>query len=34
MPNLPPLRDAFGFIEAPVDTEIDSALAVLFLGLR
>src|ERR1700687_166143 len=28
------LGDAFALIEAPVDTEIDPALPVLFLGLR
>lgn len=30
---LPALFDSFGFIEAPVDAEVDAALAVLFFGL-
>src|SRR4249919_2252922 len=28
------LRDALGFVERPVDTEIDAALPVFFLRLR
>ena len=27
------LRDAFGFVECPVDTEINSALAIFFFSL-
>ena len=30
---LPALFDSFCFIEAPVDAEVDAALAVLFFGL-
>jgi len=30
---LPALFDSFGFIKAPVDAEVDAALAVLFFGL-
>jgi len=33
VPDVPSLGDAFSFIEAPVDAEIDSALTVFFLGL-
>jgi len=33
MPYVPSLYDAFRLIEAPVDTQIDSALPVFFLGL-
>ncbi len=31
--HLPPLEDALGLVEAPVDAQINAALAVLILGL-
>src|SRR5439155_10653592 len=33
IPRAPALGDALGLVEGPVDTEVDAALAVLFLGL-
>jgi len=32
--HAPPLGNAFALVEAPVNAEIDPALAVFFLGLR
>ena len=32
--HTPALRDAFGLVECPMDAEVNSALAVLFFGLR
>src|SRR5207302_2839070 len=33
IPHAPALGDTLGLVEGPVDTEVDAALAVLFLGL-
>src|SRR2546425_5526537 len=33
IPRAPALGDPLGLVEGPVDTEVDAALAVLFLGL-
>src|SRR2546428_5330559 len=33
IPRAPALGDTLGLVEGPVDTEVDAALAVLFLGL-
>jgi hypothetical protein len=32
--NLFALRQAFGFVEGPVNAEVNSALSVFFFGLR
>src|SRR5262245_30276846 len=32
--HAPALGDPLGLVECPVDTKVDAALAVLFLGLR